>query len=102
MKHVQVLLQIRHELQTFQLLKYLVNDKLSTMKLVFSIFFFLFCVASSKNLKSKRHPHHRIVGGFEIEITQAPYQVALFKEEEFHCGGTILTESFILTAAHCK
>jgi secreted trypsin-like serine protease len=71
------------------------------MKLALSILFFLFCVVSSKNLKSKRHSE-RIVGGHLIEITQAPYQVALYEKGQFICGGTILSESFILTAAHCK
>ncbi|XP_042666614.1 coagulation factor X [Centrocercus urophasianus] len=44
----------------------------------------------------------RIVGGDECKLGECPWQAVLIneKEEEF-CGGTILNEDFILTAAHC-
>ncbi|TDG46594.1 hypothetical protein AWZ03_007032 [Drosophila navojoa] len=40
----------------------------------------------------------RIVGGHSINITQAPYQVSL---ANIHCGGSIISNQWILTAAHC-
>lgn len=47
----------------------------------------------------------KIVGGEEIEISQAPYQVllleALGNDEANECGGSIISPNFILTAAHC-
>lgn len=43
----------------------------------------------------------RIVNGYNIEIEEVPYQVGLFEEHFFTCGGSIITEKFILTAAHC-
>ncbi|XP_034240718.1 trypsin alpha-3-like [Thrips palmi] len=43
----------------------------------------------------------RIIGGDDVDIAQFPYQVALFYFDEFRCGGSILNENFILTAAHC-
>ncbi|KAL7039710.1 hypothetical protein ACKWTF_000078 [Chironomus riparius] len=43
----------------------------------------------------------RIVGGFEISIEQAPYQVALLYFGFLRCGGSIISRRFILTAAHC-
>lgn len=48
----------------------------------------------------------RIVGGREIEIEEAPYQVALFTKYLFNlyifkCGGSILTSKFVISAAHC-
>lgn len=44
----------------------------------------------------------RIVGGDECRPGECPWQAVLINEkgEEF-CGGTILNEDFILTAAHC-
>ncbi|GAB0179010.1 coagulation factor X [Grus japonensis] len=44
----------------------------------------------------------RIVGGDECHLGECPWQAVLLNEagEEF-CGGTILNENFILTAAHC-
>lgn len=43
----------------------------------------------------------RIVGGKVIQLSQAPYQVQLqFRNRPF-CGGSIISTSFILTAAHC-
>ncbi|GBP32217.1 Trypsin epsilon [Eumeta japonica] len=47
----------------------------------------------------------RIVGGFEISIERTPYQIALkkytfFKWETF-CGGSLVTMTYVLTAAHC-
>ncbi|XP_049534405.1 trypsin 3A1-like [Anopheles darlingi] len=43
----------------------------------------------------------QIVGGFAIDITDAPYQVALLRNGRFDCGGSIISPAWILTAAHC-
>jgi secreted trypsin-like serine protease len=43
----------------------------------------------------------RIVGGYKINIKDAPYQVALIKSENFDCGGSLLSQEFVLSAAHC-
>lgn len=43
----------------------------------------------------------RIVGGFEIDIKDVPWQVSL-QTSGFHiCGGSIISPKWILTAAHC-
>jgi secreted trypsin-like serine protease len=44
----------------------------------------------------------RIVGGFEISIEQAPYQVALLYYGYLRCGGSIISCKFVLSAAHCE
>lgn len=51
-------------------------------------------------------PVGRIVGGFPISIETVPYQVSLQMVEMdgevgHFCGGSIISESYILTASHC-
>jgi len=43
----------------------------------------------------------RIVGGSPIDITAAPWQVLLRINNATQCGGAIIAETWILTAAHC-
>lgn len=47
---------------------------------------------------------NKIVGGKPINIEEVPYQVALnlnVNGLQHFCGGSILSEKFIMTAAHC-
>ncbi|XP_059611877.1 trypsin-7-like [Phlebotomus argentipes] len=68
----------------------------------------LFCFGSaSAGLLPRGHGRgfransNRIVGGQPVNIEEIPYQVSL-NYYGFHlCGGSILNENFILTAAHC-
>nr|XP_019557760.2 serine protease SP24D-like [Aedes albopictus] len=47
-------------------------------------------------------PARRIVGGqFAENEKKFPYQAALFELDQFKCGGSIIAEKWILTAAHC-
>merc|ERR1711953_1032911 len=43
----------------------------------------------------------RIVGGFEAQENQWPWQVALFIDNAWFCGGSIIPENSVMTAAHC-
>ncbi|XP_058837322.1 brachyurin-like [Topomyia yanbarensis] len=52
----------------------------------------------------KLTPHRRITNGQQAHPGQFPYQVALlssFSAGTGLCGGSVLTNNFILTAAHC-
>uniref|UniRef100_A0A182T724 trypsin n=1 Tax=Anopheles maculatus TaxID=74869 RepID=A0A182T724_9DIPT len=44
---------------------------------------------------------HRIVGGFEIDVSETPYQVSLQYFRHHRCGGSVLNNKWVLTAAHC-
>lgn len=44
----------------------------------------------------------RIVGGVQIEIEDAPYQVSIQWEHRHVCGGALLSERYAMSAAHCK
>ncbi|CAL7945081.1 unnamed protein product [Xylocopa violacea] len=43
----------------------------------------------------------RIVGGREASIGEYPYQVSLLYNNNLICGGSIISEDWVLTAAHC-
>ncbi|XP_056641941.1 chymotrypsin-2-like [Diorhabda sublineata] len=44
---------------------------------------------------------NRVVNGSDAEEGEFPYAVSLRKGNSHTCGGTILNDKFILTAAHC-
>ncbi|XP_014087500.2 serine protease SP24D [Bactrocera oleae] len=51
---------------------------------------------------SNAAPNGRIVGGVDAAIGQFPHQVSLQREDGSHtCGASIISEKYILTAAHC-
>ncbi|GAB0088551.1 Serine protease nudel [Sergentomyia squamirostris] len=43
----------------------------------------------------------RVVGGLQAESLDWPFIVAIYKNGIFVCGGTIFTNHWIITAAHC-
>jgi len=46
--------------------------------------------------------YDRIVGGgFESPAHSNPWQILVMEGNEFICGGTLLNNKFVLTAAHC-
>ncbi|XP_046456344.1 brachyurin-like [Daphnia pulex] len=43
----------------------------------------------------------RIVGGTEAVPNSLPWQVALFIDDQYFCGGSLISNEWVLTAAHC-
>lgn len=56
---------------------------------------------ASKTYLPKPRLDGRIVGGFAMNITEAPWQVSLQLGGSHFCGGSIIGNDWILTAAHC-
>lgn len=74
------------------------------MKYSLFLIYLVFSV-DAKYIEDHQRRYPPVVGGATIEISEAPYQVRLSYEPDhadgFTCGGSILSENFILTAAHC-
>ncbi|XP_043642074.1 serine protease grass [Drosophila teissieri] len=47
------------------------------------------------------HVATRIVRGKEALLKSAPFMAYLYNGSQIHCGGTIISNKYILTAAHC-
>ncbi|XP_050298147.1 trypsin-1-like [Anthonomus grandis grandis] len=45
--------------------------------------------------------HKRIIGGIETLVNQYPWMVALHYNNRFLCGGSLINNKYVLTAAHC-
>ncbi|XP_062702305.1 trypsin-1 isoform X1 [Aedes albopictus] len=43
----------------------------------------------------------RIVGGMETRVNQYPWMTILKYNNRFYCGGTLITDRHVMTAAHC-
>lgn len=43
----------------------------------------------------------RIFGGDFAKDSQFPHQIAIIYKKQLRCGGSIISSTWILTAAHC-
>ena len=69
------------------------------MKLIILSLFAVFVPCFSRNLDLDINS--RIVGGDFARQNQFPHQVAVIYKGSLRCGGSIISESWVLTAAHC-
>ena len=47
-----------------------------------------------------RH-HYRIIGGKPVPYGDAPWQAVLYNMNQLWGGGTLISEKYVITAAHC-
>lgn len=43
----------------------------------------------------------RIVGGYETKVLEFPWMAVLMYNGRFYCGGSLINDFYVLTAAHC-
>lgn len=63
-----------------------------------SLVIFIIAVVGGDGVESRK----RIVGGIEAEPGRFKYMTALVEGSEHFCGGVLIEESWVLTAAHCR
>ncbi|XP_055852077.1 trypsin-1-like [Episyrphus balteatus] len=61
----------------------------------------LLAAAQSARFLQKPMLDGRIVGGEEIDISEAPHQISLQRYSSHSCGGSLIKKNIVLTAAHC-
>lgn len=52
-------------------------------------------------LNASKSFENRIVGGLEARLGQFPHQISMRYYSRHICGGSIITPTYVLTAAHC-
>lgn len=57
---------------------------------------------SANPLSGADEIEEKIVGGFATTIERNPWQVSLLSYGSHTCGGSIIGEKWILSAAHCS
>lgn len=70
------------------------------------IFTFSFCLngihSKFPNINSTFARSLRIIGGQKTSISEHPYMVSIRYKNHFICGGTMISQKCMLTAAHCS
>lgn len=50
---------------------------------------------------TKSEPDNRIINGIPAKRGQFPWQVAIISDDNYFCGGSLISDTWVLTAAHC-
>ncbi|KAL1023024.1 hypothetical protein UPYG_G00035510 [Umbra pygmaea] len=68
---------------------------------IHQIFMWTVLVSALKVTDGRKDPKVGIVGGREAVPHSRPYMVSLQSQRQHICGGVLVREDFVLTAAHC-
>lgn len=60
----------------------------------------LYRKALNHNMRNIR-AQGRVVGGRPSLPAAWPWMVAIYRNGMFHCGGVVITQNWIMSAAHC-
>lgn len=63
-----------------------------TSKISFFLTLAIFCCADESS---------RIFGGDFARDNQFPHQIAIIYKKQLRCGGSVISSTWVLTAAHC-
>lgn len=58
-------------------------------------------VTFDENCRCGQKGSNRIVGGVETGVNEWPWQAALMYGNSQFCGGSLINDRYVLTAAHC-
>ncbi|XP_021045346.1 kallikrein 1-related peptidase b3-like isoform X3 [Mus pahari] len=64
-------------------------------------FLILFLALSLGGIDAAPPVQSRVVGGFNCEKNSQPWHVAVYRYNQYICGGVLLNPNWVLTAAHC-
>lgn len=58
-------------------------------------------VTFNDNCRCGQKGSNRIVGGVQTGVNEWPWQAALMLRDSQFCGGSLINDRYVLTAAHC-
>ncbi|KAL0151343.1 hypothetical protein M9458_053337 [Cirrhinus mrigala] len=67
-----------------------------------TIIFLLLLASLLPHLTFTDHVDVGIVNGREVKPHSRPYMVSLQKNLKHACGGFLISDEFVMTAAHCR
>ncbi|XP_030557593.1 trypsin-1 isoform X1 [Drosophila novamexicana] len=63
--------------------------------------FYWACAADVNSYCGFSNEENRIVGGKPTGVNQFPWMARIIYDGKFHCGGSLLTKDYVISAAHC-
>ena len=84
-------------------MKYCFNDGMPYQVLTLVNLAGLLCSFLFNFIECGKKPfmHHLIVNGENANPHDWPWQIALYRSGRFGCGGSLIANNWVLTAAHC-
>ncbi|XP_063377037.1 serine protease nudel isoform X1 [Cydia fagiglandana] len=77
------------------------NSPKTSFKHFNSLYEFVQASNMSKEGNRYKRTQSRVVGGKASQPTAWPWMVAMYRDGMFHCGGVVITQSWVMSAAHC-